>query len=244
MCYPLGGIGPCLQGHQFTLNSDWMKKEEEIHAGCSCKPGHVLYKNGLCYRVHTRGPCEHGSMLINSTNCVRVPCRRGTLYFPREKTCYKIGSTGPCPNGQVVLYDHNVRPSVDGISYNGVCGCKTASKLDGKCSEDINDSCENIPGMFIIDKMCYKLYTQGPCGQGEWLVARRRPRNHDTLWQNEETLSSKIKCECRPGYKRIYENSEAADVETNSLMSLGECQPPTVGLAQFLNENSKSILHF
>ncbi|XP_043267613.1 multiple epidermal growth factor-like domains protein 10 isoform X2 [Venturia canescens] len=240
MCYPLGGIGPCLPGHNFVVTTmENPSSEEIVRAKCTCKPGHVLYKNGICYRVHTRGPCDYGEMLANSTTCVSVPCKRGRLYFPSEKTCYKIGSKGPCPNGQIVLYDSNVRPSLDGISYNGVCGCTNDLKDSGKCSDEGNDSCENTPGMVVINKTCYKLYTQGPCTTGEWLVARRTSR--DDLWKPREPNKSKARCECRPGYKRISDSSEPNDVESNVLSSGGNCQPPAVGLARFLNARIKSI---
>ncbi|XP_053995962.1 uncharacterized protein LOC128885747 isoform X1 [Hylaeus anthracinus] len=236
MCYQLGGIGPCLKGHQFVV-TDTIANEATIRAKCVCKPDHVLYDNGLCYRLYTRGPCEYGRMLINSTTCVPTPCKRGRLYFPREKTCYKIGSKGPCPSGQIVLYDYNVRPSIDGISYNGVCGCTNALKDAGKCTEDSNDSCESIPGMVLINKTCYKLYTQGPCTAGEWLLPKRMPK--PTLWENES--ESRASCECRPGYKRITETSQVSEVESNNLLSSGGCEPPTVSLAKFLNENVKLI---
>ncbi|XP_008547767.1 multiple epidermal growth factor-like domains protein 10 [Microplitis demolitor] len=246
MCYPLGGIGPCKQGHHYVVTNASIAREEEIYATCTCKPGHVLYSDGLCYRKYTRGPCQLGSMLINSTSCVQVPCKRGRLYFPRERTCYRVGNRGPCSAGQVVLYDHNVRPSVDGVSYNGVCGCTKLLKLSGKCHDALEENkCEMIPGMFLVGKTCHKLYTQGPCGQGEWLVAQRRPRGKfNGQWlNNNDYNNNKVTCECRPGYKRI--NSPVntdTDVETNVLSGLpGECQPPAVGIANYLNQQYKII---
>ena len=61
-----------------------------------------------------------------------------------------------------------------------------------------------------------------------------------SLWKNEE-LESKARCECRPGYKRITDTFKISELESNSLLSLGGCQPPTVSLAKFLNEKAKSI---
>lgn len=164
-----GGNGPCPSGgHQFVVSASNHSEESPIRAKCECKPGNVLYKNGFCYRTYTRGPCESGQMLVNSTTCVTMPCKRGRLYFPVEDTCYRIGSRGPCPTGQVVLYDYNVRPSVDGVSYNGVCGCMSASKNSEKCNPvEEHLSCEDTPGMAVINNSCYKLYTQGPCLEGE-----------------------------------------------------------------------------
>lgn len=198
-----------------------------------CKLHHVLYKDGICYRVHTRGPCEAGDMLINSTTCVPIPCKRRRLYFPQEKTCYRIGTRGPCPSGQIVLYDSSARPSVDGITYNGVCGCPKVLRESGKCVEVSDNKCEDVPGMVLMNETCYKLYTQGPCNHGEWLVAQRFSRSD--LWQEKPV--SKAYCECRPGYKKI---TESSDVESNSLTPLGKCLPPSVTLARFLNDNIKS----
>jgi hypothetical protein len=186
-------------------------------------------------------------MLANSTSCVPVPCKRSRLYFPRERTCYKIGTRGPCSNGQIVLYDYSARPSIDGISYNGVCGCTSASKASGRCSEGgvpsglaapapnslHGDECEDSPGMVLVNRTCYRLYTQGPCAQGEWLVARRMPKGLE-LWRDKRP-TSRARCECRPGYTKTNE------LENNSLLNPGKCQPPAVGLAKFLNERVKSL---
>lgn len=220
-----GGLGPCTVGQHYVLSSSNNKTE----AICECKPNYVPYSNGHCYRVHTQGPCPFGEMLLNSTSCVPVPCKRGRLYFPRERTCYKIGSRGPCPNGQVVLYDYSARPSLDGISYNGVCGCKSSSK----CNVEPSDNCEDVPGMVLVNKTCYKLYTRGPCADGEWLVAQRQPKD-EILWRQKHLLP-KARCECKPGYTRTNE------VDSNSLLMPQRCQAPTVGLAKFLNENVKSL---
>ena len=216
-----------------AMNSSKTPGKQGLHATCTCKPNYVPYEDGLCYRVHTQGPCPTGSMLVNSTTCVTIPCKRGRLYFPRERTCYKIGSRGPCPNGQVVLYDYSARPSIDGITYNGVCGCTSALKSSGKCREGSSADlkCEESPGMVLMDRICYKLYTQGPCSDGEWLVARRQPKGLN-FWFDEVVTTNlpKAKCECKPGYSRINE------VESNNLLSSAKCQPPSVGIAKFLNE--------
>ncbi|XP_076646485.1 uncharacterized protein LOC143355515 isoform X1 [Halictus rubicundus] len=236
MCYQLGGIGPCLKGHHFVIAST-LVSEDTVRAQCVCKPNHVLYTDGFCYRLYTRGPCEHGQMLTDLTTCMPVPCKRGRLYFPQEKTCYKVGTKGPCPSGQIVLYDHSVRPSIDGISYNGICGCTNALRGSEKCSEDVTDSCESTPGMVVMNKTCYKLYTQGPCTAGEWLVTKRMPKPN--LWEKEEP-ELKARCECRPGYKRVTGSLEVSELESNSLLSPSGCQPPAVSLAKFLNEKVKS----
>ncbi|XP_023315621.1 uncharacterized protein LOC106659378 isoform X1 [Trichogramma pretiosum] len=236
MCYELGGQGPCSAGHRFTAikssNGTKSTHKKVIHASCQCKADNVPYEDGLCYRTYTQGPCPAGSMLLNSTSCVPIPCKRGRLYFPLEGTCYKIGSRGPCPNGQVVLYDYSARPSIDGISYNGVCGCTSAMKNAGKCQEGLSQlegKCDETPGMVLIDKVCHKLYTRGPCGDGEWLISRRRAK---TDWSGQELVGNgpKARCECKPGYTRTNE------IESNNLLTVGKCQAPSVGIARFLNE--------
>lgn len=149
-----------------------------------------------------------------------VPCKRGRLYFPRERTCYRIGTRGPCPSGQVVLYDYSARPSVDGVSYNGVCGCTRK-----KCA-DANATCEETPGMVLMDNTCHKLYTQGPCEDGEWLVARRAPRGE--FWDRKRKLP-RGRCECRPNYKKV---------DADNLVTRTKCLAPAVGLAKFLNDEA------
>lgn len=223
-----GGVGPCPTGHYFVVSpSDEKNSTKPVRASCSCKPENVLYEDGLCYRVYTQGPCSPGEMIVNSTSCVTVPCKRGRLYFPDERTCYRIGTRGPCASGQVVLYDYSARPSVDGVSYNGVCGCTRK-----KCTET-NSSCEETPGMVLINKMCYKLYTQGPCEDGEWLVTRRVPRSRDgDFWERN---FPKARCECRPGYKKT------SELEITNLITTSKCLAPAVGLAKFLNDNARSL---
>ena len=225
-----GGVGPCPAGHQFVVPAD----SKDTRASCTCKPNYVQYADGLCYRLHTQGPCGAGRMLANATSCTPVPCRRGRLFFPRERTCYKIGSRGPCANGQVVLYDYSARPSIDGISYNGVCGCTSALKSSGRCQETASDRCEDTPGAVLVNRTCHRLYTQGPCADGEWLVARRTPKGgEEGLWRDRPSLS-RARCVCRPGYTRTTE------LEDNSLLLPARCQPPAVGIARFLNENVRA----
>ncbi|XP_014218993.1 uncharacterized protein LOC106647209 isoform X2 [Copidosoma floridanum] len=258
MCYQLGGPGPCPAGHRFVMrphhNASNEEEEEEegrvAHAGCSCKPNYVRYEDGLCYKLYTKGPCEPGDMLANATSCVPVPCRRGRLYFPRERTCYKIGSRDPCSHGQIVLYDYSASPSVDGISYNGVCGCTSSLKSSGRCRDNdgtdavlvngtlsSSSSCEDKPGVVMMNNgTCYKLYTRGPCEEGEWLVARRTPRVAELAEGVGSDVLPKARCECRPGYTRTNE------LESNGLLTTvsGKCQAPIVGIAKFLNENARA----
>lgn len=187
-----------------------------VKATCQCKEGSVLWKDGYCYRKYTKGPCDDGEFIFNSTSCVNNPCRKGRLYFPAEKNCYAIGTRGPCAINQVVVFDFTTRPSIDGISYNGICGCSgIISNLDQSCNErdPLDTACSSTPGMVEVNGKCYKLYTRGPCGPGEWLESHKnslRPRN--------------AKCVCRPGY--------TAYVSEGGITG---CHAPSVGIARYLN---------
>lgn len=63
--------------------------------------------------------------------CEPLPCLPGRLFFPGGKGCHRVGTPGPCPPGQVVLFQDSVKTSVEGISYQGMCGCATQSH-DGR----------------------------------------------------------------------------------------------------------------
>lgn len=111
-----GGIGPCKSGQRFHLDPKTKK------ASCVCKPQYVPWSDGQCYRLYTRGPCGPGEIIYNNTTCGEIPCPKGTLYFPNENACYRVGVKGPCARGQLVLFEQSVRPSIEGISYRGMCG--------------------------------------------------------------------------------------------------------------------------
>lgn len=66
---------------------------------------------------------------------------------------------------------------------------------------------------------CYKLYMQGPCKNGEWLVPNRQDK------MKLKNSNNDAKCDCKPGYTRT-------DNE-NSL----QCLPPAFSLANYLNKN-------
>lgn len=188
------------------------------HASCQCKEGYSLWKDGYCYRMYTRGPCDEDEFLINATSCIPNPCGKGRLYFPEEKTCYRIGTQGPCNWQQVVVFDFTTRPSVDGISYNGVCGCTgIISNLDQQCSEDVTEenACESTSGMVELNGQCHKLYSRGPCGPGQWLEPRKIVSRIDRRGAH---------CQCRPGYTK-YDSDDG---------TVG-CHAPSVGIARYLN---------
>lgn len=136
--------------------------------------------------------------------------------MPEEKTCYLIGSRGPCSLNRVVVFDFTTRPSIDGISYNGVCGCAgIISNLDQSCDEQnpLANACSSSPGMVEVNGVCHKLYSRGPCGPGEWLELRKSPHKIRTAI-----------CVCKPGYTS-YESE-------NGIMG---CHAPSVGIARYMN---------
>ena len=77
---------------------------------------------------------------------------------------------------QVVVFDFTTRPSIDGISFNGVCGCAgIISNLDQTCMEDDGQpksACDSAPGMVEMNGECYKLYSRGLCGPGQVIINR------------------------------------------------------------------------
>lgn len=115
-CYEIGGPGPCKSGNVFDLDIKTKK------GSCICKPEHVLWSDGQCYRLYTKGPCQYGQIIFNDTTCRDVPCPKGKLYFPDDNSCHMVGVRGPCARGQLVLFEQNTRPSAEGISYRGMCG--------------------------------------------------------------------------------------------------------------------------
>lgn len=214
----IGTIGPCKQGHQFQIDKYSNK------ATCICKNDHIFwFKDEKCYRPFTQGPCPIGNMLVNATTCIPIPCTRGNLYFPEQKTCYRIGTQGPCTAGQVVTFDFSTRPSIDGISYNGICACTGSYKENGKCLKEKRSTkaCEN--GMGSYKNQCYKLYSQGPCSSGEWLI----PVRQEKMKLGEAEDKNSAKCDCKPGYAKVSTSND------NSF----QCFPPVFNLASYLNKN-------
>lgn len=188
-----GTTGPCPAGHLFTVPDNGIQNQ---HAVCQCKESYTSWSDGQCYRLYTRGPCGPGEFIVNSTACIKNPCGKGRLFFPEEKTCYRTGSQGPCNFNQVVVFDFTARPSIDGISYNGVCGCSgLINSWDQQCQpeEIVENPCHSTPGMVEINGKCYKLYTRGPCGPGLWLEPRKIIKRNDKRGAH---------CQCKPGKQK------------------------------------------
>lgn len=220
-CYELNLVGPCPQGHVFTVTETTNNvKGKYAQADCHCKHDHVAWSDGFCYRIYTRGPCAADEFIVGNGTCLPNPCPKGRLYFPEEKTCYRIGSQGPCQLHQVVVFDFTSRPSIDGISYNGVCGCAgILSNLDQTCSErgmTSESACESNPSMVELNGECFKLYTRGPCGPGEWLTPLRA---------NPNRVRVRGKCECKPDYTPYQAEN-----------GVQGCHAPSVGIARYLME--------
>lgn len=219
-CYELKTTGPCAPGHEFVINS--LNEYDDVKAECKCKDKYSKYTDGYCYRTYTVGPCEDGNFLVDTNKCMKNPCNKGFLYFPNEQTCYRIGSPGPCSTNQVVVFDFTTRPSIEGISFNGVCGCSgIINNLDQSCLEDDGDvkninPCDSTTGMIEIKGECYKLYSQGPCQPGQWLEPKRPPGKFKSA-----------KCQCKPGFTP-YDNKQTT-------MGVSGCLAPSVGIARYLN---------
>lgn len=222
--FATGTTGPCPTGHLFTV-ADLATKN--AHATCQCKEGYVNWSDGQCYRTYTRGPCADDEFLQNATACIKNPCRKGYLFYPEHSQCYRIGEQGPCDFNQVIVFDFTARPSIDGISHNGVCGCRgIITNLDQKCSPDdiVPNPCQSAPGMVEINGQCYKLYSRGPCGPGFWLEPRKIIKRNDKRGAH---------CACRPNYTQ-YESEDG----------IVGCYAPNVGIARYLNGKHYRISMF
>lgn len=208
--------GPCKNhGYEFVLNST-----DDKYASCRCKSGYVKMQDGLCYRLYTRGICEDGNVISDENTCIPNPCQKNFLYFPHEKACYRIGSRGPCRPEQVVVFDFTVKVSLDGISYNGMCGCSGIIKnLDQSCLRE-DDKPKSMCSSPLVEFKggCFQLYSRGPCGMGQWLEPNK-----------DHTSSRSVKCQCKPGY------APYDSVETE--YGVSGCHAPSVMLARFLNGN-------
>lgn len=177
-------------------------------------------QDGLCYRLYTKGPCSDGQVTSDVKTCISNPCQKNFLYFPHEKTCYRIGSQGPCRPEQVVVFDFTVKVGLDGVSYNGMCGCSGIIKsLDQSCLID-DDSPKTLCDAPLVEFKggCYSLYSKGPCNVGQWLEPNKL---HNS--------SKAVKCQCKPGYVP-YDKVETEYGVTG-------CHGPSVLLARFLNGN-------
>lgn len=208
MCYELDTVGPCHKGETFKLSPD------RTSAACECKDDHIRYRNSTsCYRPFTQGPCPERHFLVNTTSCIVQPCARGYLFVARDRACHRVGTRGPCPRGHVVNFDFRTRPSIDGVSYNGVCACAKEG-----CSAGADDTtCDK--GWIRYRGRCRKLYARGPCRAGAWIAPRRASLGRDGA------------CECVPGY-----------VEQVNAQNEVECAPPTVILAEYLNKTYRTIV--
>lgn len=222
-CYLAETRGPCDKGQLFQLNSETGKAE------CRCKEGYIRYLNSTaCYRPYTQGPCDTNKFLIDNTTCIDQPCTRGYLYHPQAKRCYRIGSRTPCIKHLIFTFDFNTRPSIDGISYNGMCRCPKKN-----CDENQLDNaifCDKTKGLIKYKNGCHKMYTQGPCFRGSWLVPQREGKRE--LF-SDVGLERVGLCECIPGY-------------TKGFRSVGDknmtvCLSPTVLVADYMNKNYELI---
>lgn len=111
---------------------------------------------------------------------------------------------------------------MDGLSYNGLCSCEKSTS-DSKCKPTTAIECEK--NALVYENRCYKLYTQGPCAKGAWIVPKREGR--EELWT--ESKKKQGICDCMPGYTK--------SVRVYNGRNVTECISPTVLTADYLNRN-------
>ncbi|XP_054265467.1 multiple epidermal growth factor-like domains protein 6 [Macrosteles quadrilineatus] len=266
-CYQIGTVGPCPPGHHFVMSEDESDVFTDfVHAKCQCKRGHVRWdKDGVCYRPYTRGPCSQGNMFSVETQqgdganvtaaCVPVPCPPGRLWFPGQSGCHRVGSQGPCPPGQVVLFQDSVRTSVEGVSYQGMCGCAIRSHDDrsfyptlrsdergpqyGRCgaqSRREDNRVDPDTGNFRQEehhnrcegKRGFVLWVDGSCQQ---LYARGPCPAGQWLVPSKGQRQGRGegsggRCECLPSF------TPSVDPASRELI----CHPPSVTIARYLNK--------
>lgn len=114
---------------------------------------------------------------------------------------------------------------MDGLNYNGLCGCQKA--LGETVCKQASTRCENNSVMY--KGVCYKLYSQGPCSAGAWIVPKREGRQE--LWT--ESNRKEGVCECMPYFTKT--------VQVLSGKNSTECVPPSVTLANYLNRNYRAV---
>ena len=108
---------------------------------CKCKGSKVPWKDGQCYQLYHRGPCDFREYLTisNSTlQCVINPCRRNEyVRIPNSFTgCHKLETRGPCGNRDRV-----------GFSFKTMeLGCHPVhmENVFLMCVNNINSSYSNI----------------------------------------------------------------------------------------------------
>lgn len=92
--------------------------------------------------------------------------------------------------------------------------------MDGVVCKDVRNECEN--NMVKYENRCYKLYTQGPCTKGAWIIPKRHSK--EEIWT--EGVRKQGICDCMPYYTKIVSGKNVT-----------ECASPTVTLADYLNKN-------
>lgn len=116
-----------------------------------------------------------------------------------------------------MVFDLTVKVGLDGVSYNGKCGCTGIIKnLDQSCPADESIKKHCTDPLVEFKGGCYKLYSKGPCNVGQWLEPNK--------------LNSKgVKCQCKPGYIPY----DKDDTE----YGVSGCHGQSVFVARFLNGN-------
>lgn len=101
---------------------------------------------------------------------------------------------------------------------------------NGQCKEE-RIICDRFNNMILFKNKCYKLYTQGPCVRGAWIVPKRQKK--EELWDSNNNERKQAYCDCMPGYTRR--------TTVGNRRNTTECLSPTVILADYLNKNFVSV---
>lgn len=215
ICYRPYTRGPCQPGYMYSANNT---QESNTTVGCvevPCPPGRLYFPGGKgCHRVGTQGPCPPGQVVLFQES----------VKTSVEGISYR-GMCG-CPS-------NNYDPESFYPSFRAT-NTKTADSARCPAQGRNAAAADNRPEMAPEQELCRKrgtilwqedlsciqLYTQGPCGEGEWVVPDRgKGHRKGRGWKMG-------KCECRPGFTA----TTAEDGKT-------VCQPPAVYLASFLNRH-------
>lgn len=239
-CYRPYTRGPCAAGNMYSVNTT----ATGMAVGCvdvPCAAGKLYFPGGKgCHRVGTQGPCPPGQIVLF----------QDTVKTSIEGVSY-LGMCG-CANTQTPGQPHGGPGTATGSFYasspyvgGGDDTCKpplpapaqpSARKrqpaaVDGPAAvnrQQQQDPCGHRRGTVAwTDLTCKRLYMQGPCEPGEWVVPDRgKGTRRGRGWKMG-------KCECRPGFTAV--TALVPGDANGTAVATAACQPPSVTLAKFLN---------
>ncbi|XP_044730148.1 uncharacterized protein LOC123293402 [Chrysoperla carnea] len=208
-CYQKLTRGPCPEGQLLIKNS-----EDELPT-CDCRHDNkdlqLYYWNqgNSCHELYTPGPCTtKGHLFLPGGKC---GCSVDLPHFHRETSqCYKLGDIGPCSAG----HQFKIVPGNNELKTGHVrakCVCKEGYvfwKRDGKC---------------------YRLYTQGPCDLGQFLInstsCMNVPCDKGYLYFPKESTCYRIGSQgpCNNGYVVTFDYSSRPSIDGISYQGTCDC---------------------